>query len=115
MEDTGRIRKGLQPSARRILFAGTMTSALKEEMEFITEVDRAHVVMLLDRRLIDDDTGHRLLQAISTLRNLEYAPLRGREAGRGLYLCYESFLIELLGEEAGGMLHLARSRNDMKA
>ena len=115
MEDTGRIRKGLQASARRIVFAGALTSGFKNEMEFITEVDRAHIVMLLDQHLIADDTGRRLLQEISRLRGLEYAPLRERDAGRGIYLCYESFLIETLGEEIGGMLHLARSRNDLNA
>jgi argininosuccinate lyase len=43
------------------------------------------------------------------------APLRGREAPRELYLFYEHHLAETLGEQAGGAVHLARSRNDTNA
>src|SRR5205823_6718531 len=44
-----------------------------------------------------------------------FAALRDRAAPRGLYLLYESYLIEQLGARAGGVLHTARSRNDLNA
>ena len=44
-------------------------------------------------------TGRRVLGAIGRLRAEGFAPLGGRPAPRGLYLLYEDWLIETLGEE----------------
>jgi argininosuccinate lyase len=71
--------------------------------------------MLLEAGLLDPAVVRRLLAAIGELEASGWAPLRGRPAPRGLYLLYEHHLVETLGEEAGGAVHLARSRNDLNA
>jgi argininosuccinate lyase len=115
MEDTGRIRKPLDRRARRIVFGDYVEQAIRDELPFYVQIDRAHLVMLLERGILPRDAGRRLLAVMDDLTASGYAPLRGRPAPRGLYLLYENWLVETLGEDVGGAVHLARSRNDINA
>jgi len=115
MENTGRITRTLTPTARRILYGETAGSAIERDMFFITEVDRAHIVMLGEQGIIDGRRGRALLRAIETLRRSRFSVLRERHAPRGLYLLYEHYLAEILGDDVAGVLHTARSRNDLNA
>lgn len=115
MEDTGRIRRPLDRRARQVVFGDHVEEAIRDELPFYVQVDRAHLVMLLERGILPRAAGRRLLAVMDDLEARGYAPLRGRSAPRGLYLLYESFLVEALGEETGGAVHLARSRNDINA
>lgn len=114
-EDTGRIRRALDPRARRIVFGDDADGAIRDELPFYVRVDRAHLVMLVERGLIPRERGRLLLAAMDRLVADGYGPLRGRAAPRGLYLLYENWLIEELGAETGGAVHMARSRNDINA
>lgn len=114
-EDTGRIRKPLDRRARQVVFGGSADRAIEQELPFYLQVDRAHLVMLVERGILSRESGRRLLAVMEELEASDYAPLRGRPAPRGLYLLYESYLVETLGEEVGGAVHLARSRNDINA
>lgn len=115
MENTGRLKRSVTPTARRILFSGETEGELRDELRLITEVDRAHLVMLVERGLVEREKACAILGVIDRLRASGYTPLQGRPAPRGLYLLYESYLIETLGAETGGVLHIGRSRNDLKA
>jgi argininosuccinate lyase len=115
MEDTGRIRRPLDPRARRVVFGDHVEQAIRDELPFYVAIDRAHLVMLLERGILPRESVRRLLAAMDGLAARDYAPLRGRPAPRGLYLLYESWLVETLGEDVGGAVHLARSRNDINA
>jgi argininosuccinate lyase len=114
MEDTGRIRKGITPGARRIVFGETVELDTIE-LFHLTQVDKAHVLMLTERAILPKELACALLRGIDELRDSDFAPLRGAHAARGLYLLYESYLIERLGMEVGGALQTARSRNDLNA
>lgn len=115
MENTGRILQGLTPTARRILFGPSADAGIDAELGHITQVDRAHLVMLAERGIIDSTSACLLLETIEDLRSSDFAPLRGELAPRGLYLLYENYLIEKLGAQTGGILQTARSRNDLNA
>jgi argininosuccinate lyase len=115
MENTGRIRRTLDPRARQIVFGDHADAAIRDELPFYLQVDRAHLVMLVERGILPAAAGSRLLAVMHELEAGDYAALRGRPAPRGLYLLYENHLIERLGEEVGGAVHLARSRNDINA
>jgi argininosuccinate lyase len=71
--------------------------------------------MLRDQGVLTEARAVRLLRAIRTLERAGFAPLRAREAPRGWYLRYESYLIDKEGPEIGGQLQTARSRNDLNA
>jgi len=115
MENTGRIVRGLTPTARRIIFGTTADAGIDAELEHIAQVDRAHLVMLAECGIIDTAHACAVLGAIAELQADSFAALRGRLAVRGLFLLYEQYLIEHLGARVGGILQTARSRNDLNA
>ncbi len=111
MSGTGRIAEPLAEEARRIVFGDVDLT----ELWPMTSVDFAHVVVLVERGILTAAVARPLLACISSLREVDFEPLRGKEAPRGLYLMYENHLISELGAEVGGSLHTGRSRNDLKA
>jgi argininosuccinate lyase len=115
LENTGRILHGVSASARRILFGQTSRESVAAELGYIAQVDRAHVIMLSECKIINEGVACRLLSEIGDLEASGFAPLADVHAPRGLYLAYEDFLRRRLGEEIGGVLHTARSRNDLNA
>jgi argininosuccinate lyase len=121
MSTQGRIGKLLVPEARRILFEQHLESACPEhprrleEFHALAAVDTAHVAMLAERGILDPEGAQRLLGVIDELVRSDFEALERRPAPRGLYLSYEAWLIETLGEDIGGMLHAGRSRNDLNA
>lgn len=115
MENTGRILHGVSASARRILFGQMSGESVAAELGYIAQVDRAHVIMLCECGIISEAAACRLLCEIGELEANEFAPLADVNTPRGLYLAYEDFLMKRLGEEIGGVLQTARSRNDLNA
>ena len=113
--DTGRIRQALSPAAFRALEEHTAPYGRAGELAMITTVDRAHLVMLTQAGLLDRTSAGRILTAIGTLAADRFQALQDSAAPRGLYLLYEGWLIEQLGDAVGGALHTARSRNDLNA
>jgi argininosuccinate lyase len=114
-ENTGRIRAGLVPSARAILFERDLWGHIQNELADICRIDFAHIVMLMECGVIQAAAGKRLLSAIMDLVQAKFSPLEGRSAPRGMFLLYESYLIEKEGSEVGGVLQSGRSRNDLNA
>lgn len=115
MEDTGRIRRSLTSSARRILFDSTTEASIDTELNISTRIDQAHLVMLAEQGIIRTDNACAMLKAIGELRASNFDALRGLSAPRGLYLLYENYLIEKLGPVVAGELQTGRSRNDLNA
>ncbi|MFB6564735.1 MULTISPECIES: lyase family protein [unclassified Streptomyces] len=118
--DTGRLRAALHPEAHAIVYdqylpAPDTSDGLGEELRLISEVDRAHLVMLAERGIVLPQQAGSLLRTIDELRRSDFAPVRARPMPRGVYLAYEATLTEQLGEEIGGVLHTGRSRNDLNA
>jgi argininosuccinate lyase len=113
MDDTGRIRRPLTPSARRIVFGEPATGP--SELALVSRVDRAHLVMLAEEGLVAREAAATLLIEIERLRAGRFAALDGAEARRGRYLLYEDWLAARLGEATAGILRTGRSRNDLNA
>jgi argininosuccinate lyase len=115
---TGRLARPVAAAAREILFDRETAPAadpVAAELGLISQVDRAHVVMLAERGIVDPRRAAELLAGIERLRAQRFAPLHDVPAPRGRYLAYESYLIDTLGAEVGGVLHSGRSRNDLNA
>jgi argininosuccinate lyase len=115
VDDTGRIRKPLNAKAREVLFERHLPHQLQDDMPYVCDVDRAHLIMLAENGLVPRANAARALTAIDRLAGEDFAPLRTRPATRGLFLLYENYLIETEDPEIGGILQLGRSRNDLKA
>lgn len=115
MTATGRLHGGLGLRTQRIVFGGLSAAELVDELALITEIDLAHVVMLLEQGLIDQPAAAGLLHAITGLRNADFDQLQDLPRPRGVYLMYEHYLVQQLGPQIGGRLHTGRSRNDLGA
>ncbi|WP_053691597.1 argininosuccinate lyase [Streptomyces sp. WM6372] len=118
--DTGRLSTGLNDEAHAIVYDQYLSphdadDGLGEELRLISEVDRAHLVMLSERGIVEPAHASALLRAIDDLRGSDFAAVRARPMPRGVYLAYESLLTERLGEGIGGVMHTGRSRNDLNA
>ncbi|WP_327050542.1 argininosuccinate lyase [Halomicrococcus gelatinilyticus] len=71
-------------------------------------VDRAHVVMLAEQGIVDDETASEILTALSVVE------VNGHEAlpdGEDVHAAIETAVVEEVGPD-GGRMHTARSRND---
>ena len=113
MDDTGRIRRPLTPTARRTVFGKPASEP--PELALVTQIDRAHLVMLAEERLVERAAAAAVLAEIERLRAGRFAALEGAEARRGPYLLYEDWLAGRLGERTAGILRTGRSRNDLNA
>lgn len=111
MSGTGRLEQTVGRRIQHIVYDPPSS----DELRYLTTIDRAHIVMLVRRRLLDAADAAALLRHIARLRTADFAPLLGMPTPRGLYLAYEDHLIAALGPEVGGRLHTGRSRNDLKA
>ena len=75
-------------------------------------VDLAHVLMLEKQKIIDRDIAKQLLSALLELFDEGIPDEVFDERFEDVHAGIESFLIESVGAEAGGRMHMGRSRND---
>jgi argininosuccinate lyase len=111
----GRLTATIGLRTRRIVYGTPGPAEIRAELEPISTVDLAHVVVLAEQGLLPVAAAGTLLARILRLRASGFAELYGMPAPRGLYLAYENLLSTELGTQLGGRLHTGRSRNDIKA
>lgn len=116
--DTGRLNTALADEAQQIVYGRYKPDRVDElgsELQVISEIDRAHLIMLVEGGIADVTRARAILQHIEGLRSSRFSALRERPIPRGLYLAYESHTCEVLGDQVGGIIHTGRSRNDLNA
>lgn len=74
-------------------------------------VDKAHVIMLKERGIISKLECAKILRALSKIEHLGLDALELSKYD-DVHIAIESHLIKEIGEEVGGKMHIARSRND---
>lgn len=75
------------------------------------QFDKAHTVMLTEEGLIPMEKGVAILRGLRDMEDRGYVHVR--ETGGHQGHAGEAFLIEELGEDVGGFMHLGRSSNDL--
>ena len=91
-------------------------TAMQDEgvpLKGIHAFDKAHVVMLIEQGLISRRDGAAILGAFQQMDEEGYEAVRRRIGGAGH--SGEAYLIQKLGMETGGQLHLGRSSSDLLA
>ncbi len=78
--------------------------------EYDIMVDKVHVVMLKNQGIISNDAADAILKSLEIIREKGYGSLN--KDAEDVHIAIESVLIDMIGEEYGGMLHVGRSRND---
>ncbi len=86
------------------------TSSMKDDVKLATAVigiNKAHVVMLLEQKIIKQSDGAKLLQALVKCSSTVLGVL-----AEDVHMAVEETVLKEVGEAAGGNLHIAKSRND---
>ncbi|MFN3622219.1 MAG: argininosuccinate lyase, partial [Nitrososphaerales archaeon] len=74
-------------------------------------VGKAHVIMLTEQGVVKPEDGLAILETLEELERLSYGELT-KGPFEDIHVAIESIVIERLGEDVGGRMHTARSRND---
>ncbi len=90
--------------------SGFVSSLAADERIFAADlaVDRAHVVMLAEQGIVEEETAGEILAALDDIEAAGYADL---PAGEDVHEAIETAVVERVGPD-GGRMHTGRSRND---
>lgn len=97
------------------IYAPRLARDFKTVFGYMSDLNQAHVLMLARCRLISPQAAKAL--AAGLLRMEEEGPevVELDPQREDSYFNYEAHLIKLIGTDAGGRMHIARSRNDLTA
>jgi len=76
----------------------------------VLAINKAHVAMLAERKIIAAEVGAKILVALSELKSGELDP-----DAEDVHMAIEEAVLAQTGPEVGGNLHIAKSRNDQTA
>ncbi len=90
-----------------------LSSMTQDEKIFDADiwVDKAHILMLSRQGIVGNGETLSVLQALDLIASADKRLLMSKEC-EDVHVLIETELIERLGEEVGGRIHTARSRND---
>ena len=86
------------------------TSSRKDDERLamaVVDINKAHVVMLIEQRIIEAQDGAKILGALQKLAGFPLDP-----AAEDVHMAVEEAVLNETGPEVGGNLHIAKSRND---
>jgi len=112
-------RRLKQPPAKEVIQyifqPRTTREFFTKNFEVLTQINLAHLVMLDQQEILDKATTATLANALLKMRREGPEVVELDEAREDAYFNYEAHLIRLIGQNVGGRLHTARSRNDIGA
>jgi len=83
----------------------------KKLLEAVIKINEAHVAMLMEQKIINQQHGAKLLQALAELD----PEMKLDPSVEDVHLAVEEEVNKKVGLETGGNLHIAKSRNDQVA
>ncbi len=90
------------------------TSSIKSDkklLEAVIKINKAHVTMLMEQKIIDWQKGAKLLQALNEIAS----KMKLDPSVEDVHLAVEEEVNKKVGVETGGNLHIGKSRNDQVA
>jgi argininosuccinate lyase len=110
----GRLKEDPSAAVLEYIFEPRLKSDVKL-LSYFTEVNLAHVVMLLKEEIVPKHDAIALLEVLASIDEGGYIPSEADAKLEGLYYNYERYVIDRLGPRVGGKIHIGRSRNDLGA
>ncbi len=89
------------------------TSSRKDDERLATaviDINKAHIIMLMEQKIIQCQDGAEILKALS-----KQSPSTLDPNAEDIHMAVEEKVLEEIGPEVGGNLHIAKSRNDQVA
>ncbi|MFH1820832.1 MAG: argininosuccinate lyase [Methanobacteriota archaeon] len=105
----GRFERQMEP------IANEYTSSMKDDVRIFyptIQINIAHTIMLAERGIIQKDDAVALLRALRNLYKGGISKLDIKPELEDVHMAVEEFVTKETGEEIGGKLHTAKSRND---
>jgi argininosuccinate lyase len=89
------------------------TSSIKDDVKLskaVVDINKAHVIMLTEQKIIKQQDGAKLLEALTKHAGIKLDPF-----AEDVHMAVEEAVLKEVGWEVGGNLHIAKSRNDQVA
>jgi argininosuccinate lyase len=86
------------------------TSSIKDDARLadaVIDINKAHVLMLMEQKIIKPNDAAKLLQALTAKLNLKMD-----SSSEDVHMAVEEAILQQAGPEVGGNMHIAKSRND---
>ncbi|MCC7487101.1 MAG: argininosuccinate lyase [Burkholderiales bacterium] len=112
---SGFLSEPLAPEIQENLLAPALKRLFPASLPPITAINKAHLVMLARTGIVDAALCRRLAATILELEREGPDAFKLDGALEDAYFNYEAEFNRRLGADVGGYLHVARSRNDIKA
>ncbi|WP_349606395.1 argininosuccinate lyase [Cupriavidus sp. DF5525] len=112
-------RRLKQPPAKEVIQyifqPRTTREFFSKNFDVLTQINLAHLVMLDQQCILDKTTISSLAIALLKMQKDGPDAVELDAAREEAYFNYEAHLIKMVGQDIGGRLHTARSRNDIGA
>jgi len=110
----GRLSKGPAKEVVKYLILPGVKEATNYLFEAISQINKAHVVMLAEQKIITRQEAGEILKVLCSLdeKSVDQIQLTKED---DLYMNIENFVIKRTTRETGGKIHIGRSRNDLYA
>ena len=89
------------------------TSSIKDDarlLEAVVAINKAHVVMLVEQKILTKEDGKILLSTLEKASDLQLD-----SSMEDVHMAVEELVLKEAGTEAGGNMHIGKSRNDQVA
>lgn len=89
------------------------TSSIKDDARLaqaVIDINKAHVIMLTEQKIIQPAVGAKLLQALTAKLSLKM-----NASSEDVHMAVEEAMLKQAGPEISGNMHIAKSRNDQVA
>ncbi|WP_312450120.1 argininosuccinate lyase [Stutzerimonas nitrititolerans] len=110
-------RRLKEPTAAEVcdLIYAPRLAGFADGFGYLGDVNKAHIVMLAERGLIDPPVAVALARGVLEMERVGPQAVTLDPLREDAYFNYEAHLIEKVGTDVGGRLHIGRSRNDLLA
>jgi len=112
---SGFLSEPLLPEIQAALLEPALKRLFAVSLPIITAINKAHLVMLARTKIVDAEICRQLARNVLELEHEGVGAFKLNAALEEAYFNYEAEFNRRLPPEVGGQLHVARSRNDLKA
>ncbi|MDN3987890.1 argininosuccinate lyase [Zwartia vadi] len=112
---SSRLKEPLAAEICELIYAPRLARDFLKQFPHITQVNKAHLLMLHKTGLLNDETANKLANGLKQMESEGPSAVELDPSREDPYFNYEAKLISITSRDIGGRLHMARSRNDMGA
>lgn len=110
-----RLSEQLAPEMQELIYRPRLETEIATGFGHITDLNQAHLLMLVAQGLVPLSIGRKLARALIDLEQAGPSAISLNTALEDAHYNFETKLMEMAGPDAGGRIHIGRSRNDMGA